>query len=131
MKFLLDENLPPALARSLNELFRGEHEVVALRGKFGPNVTDVVWINTLSKEGRWIIISGDRRITRSKAEYNAFRNSKLIGFFMCSAVNRSPVTKQAARLLILWEDICALAARVEGGAIFEIPVKARIRQMKI
>lgn len=131
MKFILDEHLPPTLARSLHILFKGEHEVVALRDKFGEGVTDVVWINALSAEGRWIAISGDRRITRNRAEYNAFRNSKLIGFFMSQAVYKSPVTRQAARLLILWDDICALAERVEGGAMFELPAKARIRQLKL
>lgn len=131
MKFILDEHLPPTLARSLNLLFKGEHEIVALRDRFGPGVTDIQWITTLNGEGRWIVISGDRRITRNKAEYNAFRNSKLIGFFLSPAVYKSPVTKQAARLLILWDDICTLASTVDGGAMFELPAKARIRQLKL
>ncbi|MCA3560718.1 MAG: hypothetical protein IOC82_06775 [Aestuariivirga sp.] len=80
---------------------------------------------------RWIIISGDRRITRNKAKYNAFRNSKLMGFFLSSAVYKSPVTRQAARLLILRDDICALAGRVDGGAMFELSNRVRIKQLKL
>jgi PIN like domain len=131
VKFILDEHLPPVLARSLDTLFKGEHEVVALRDKFGQGVTDVEWITSLSHEGRWIIISGDRRITRNKAEYNAFRASRLIGFFLSASVYKSPVNKQAARLLILWDDICEVANRVQGGAMFEIPAKAKVRQLKL
>jgi PIN like domain len=123
--------MPPVLARSLDTLFKGEHEVVALRDKFGQGVTDVEWITSLSHEGRWIIISGDRRITRNKAEYNAFRASRLIGFFLSASVYKSPVNKQAARLLILWDDICVVANRVQGGAMFEIPAKAKVRQLKL
>lgn len=130
MKFILDEHLPPTLARSLDILFNGEHEVVALRDKFGKGVTDVEWINALSAEGRWITISADRRITRNRAEYSAFRNSKLIGFFMSPAVYKSPISKQAARLLTLWDDMCTIAEPLEGGAMFELPAKARIRQLK-
>lgn len=130
MKFVLDEHLAPALAKSLNALFAGEHEIIGIRERFGPSVKDPEWIATLSKEGRWIVISGDRAITRTRSEYTAFRNSRLIGFFMCKAVYKSPITRQAARLLVLWDDICELAARVEGGAMYEIPTTAKIRQLK-
>ncbi len=82
MKVVLDENLAPALARALNALFKGEHTVVHLRDKFGPSVTDQAWIEALSREGQWLVISGDRRITRNRAEYQAFRNSRLTGFFL-------------------------------------------------
>jgi hypothetical protein len=119
------------MARSLDVLFKGEHQIVALRDKFGPGVLDIEWIDALSNEGRWIIISGDRRITRNRSEYTAFRSSRLIGFFMSSSVYKSPISKQMARILTLWDDICELADRVQGGAMFEIPAKARIRQLKI
>ena len=130
MKFLLDEHLSPALARGLNALFAGEHEVIGIRERFGPNVEDVTWIETLSKEGRWVVISGDRAITRNRAEQSTFRNSRLVGFFMSAGVYKSPLTRQAARLLYLWDDICVLAARVQGGAMYEIPTTAKIRQLK-
>ena len=61
VKVVVDENLPPALARALFALFAGEHEIVHLRERFGPRVTDVAWISELSA-GRWVVISGDRRI---------------------------------------------------------------------
>lgn len=131
MKILIDENLPPALARALAALFDGEHEIVHLRHRFGKAVTDVQWIGELSREDRWIVISADRRITRNRTEYIAFRNSRLIGFFMAPSVYKSPLIKQMARLLVLWENIIDLAQRVEGGAMFELPGKStRIRQLR-
>lgn len=69
---LVDENLPPALARALDALFSGKHEVIHIRARFGPGVKDVDWIETLSAEGQWTVISGDRRITRNRTEYIAF-----------------------------------------------------------
>jgi hypothetical protein len=75
LKCLIDENSAPALARALDALFRGEHRIIHLRERFGPGVTDIDWITTLSREGRWVIISGDLRITKARAEYTAFRAS--------------------------------------------------------
>jgi hypothetical protein len=131
VKILIDEHLPPRLARALNELFSGEHQVVSLRERFGPGVKDVEWIEALSREGRWIVISADRRITRNRSEYQAFRNSRLIGFFMARGLYKASFIRQAERILGLWEDMIALAERVEGGAMFELPVRARIKQLKI
>ncbi len=132
MKIIIDENLPPALARALQAIFIKEHEVIHIRDKFGPAVTDLEWVDALNKEGRWIVISGDRRITRNKAEYNAFRASKLIGFFLSSGLNKAKLTKQAERIFALWEGIVELSARMEGGAMFELPMTStRIKQIKI
>ena len=99
MKVLFDHNLTPKMARAFGELFKGEHEVVALRDKFSTKATDLEWIDTLSKDDRWIVISGDRRITKNKTEYNAFRASRLIGKGLCKA----RVTKQAERILAQWD----------------------------
>ncbi len=126
MKILIDENLPPALARALNALFDGDHEIAHLREKFGPGVKDIQWIGDLSREGRWIVIPADRRITRNKAEYATFQNSRLIGFFMAPGVDKSPLVRQMARLLLLWDNIVDLAARMEGGAMFELPLEAPV-----
>ena len=131
MKVLVDEHLPPRLARALNELFGPDDEVIALRDRFGAGVKDVQWIEALNHEGRWVVISADRRITRNRAEFYAFRKSRLIGFFLSKGLYKSPLAKQAERIIGLWSDMAALAERVEGGAMFELPMKARIKQLKI
>ncbi|NTJ43874.1 hypothetical protein G6L28_14825 [Agrobacterium larrymoorei] len=130
MKVLVDENLPPALARSLNALFNGKHEIIHVRERYGPGVTDLQWINELSAEGRWVVLSGDRRITRNKAEYNAFRASHLVGFFLSKGLYKSPLVKQMERILALWQTIEIQSALVQGGAMFELPMSStRIKQI--
>ena len=131
MKVLVDEHLPPRLARALNELFGPADQIVGLREKFGPGTKDSEWIEALNKEGRWVILSADRRITRNRAEFQAFRNSRLIGFFLSRGLYKSKLAKQAERIIALWADIAVLADTVEGGAMFELPIKARIKQLKI
>lgn len=131
MKVLVDENLPPALARALNALFAGKHEVTHIRARFGPGVKDVDWIRELSAEGQWIVISGDRRITRNRAEYTAFQNSNMIGFFLSSGLFKAPLIKQMERILALWPNIEQQTSIVAGGAMFELPMTStRIRQLR-
>ena len=130
MKVLVDENLPPALARSLNALFNGKHDIIHVRERYGPGVTDLQWIGELSAEGRWVVLSGDRRITRNKAEYHAFRASHLVGFFLSKGLYKSPLVKQMERILALWQTIEAQSELVQGGAMFELPMSStRIKQI--
>jgi len=131
VKVFFDHNMSPALARALRELFRDQHEIAILSEKFRRDATDVEWITELSREGRWLVISEDRRITRNHAEYVAFRSSRLVGIFLVKAVHKAPVTKKMERLLAVWPALEVLAETVEGGAMFELPIKGtRVRQLK-
>ncbi|EHK53685.1 DUF5615 family PIN-like protein [Allomesorhizobium alhagi] len=131
MKVLIDENLPPALAKALHALFNGDHEVVHLRARFGPGVSDREWIEELSAEGLWIVISGDRRITRNRVEYAAFRKSRLVGFFLSKGLYKAPLIKQMERILALWGAIEAQSGLVAGGAMFLLPMKStKLEQLK-
>ncbi len=122
MKVVIDENLPPALARALAALFVGEHEIIHIRDRYGPGVKDLQWIPELSDEGAWIVISGDRGIRKIKAEFNAFRHSRLIGFFLSAGLNKAPLVKKAERILALWTSIETLADRTRPGSMFELPM---------
>lgn len=131
MRIFFDHNMSPALARAVRELFRDQHEIAILSEKFARHASDIEWITGLSREGRWLIISEDRRITRNHAEYSAFRNSKLVGIFLAKSVHKAPVVKKMERILAVWPALEHLAETVEGGAMFELPISGtRLRQMK-
>ena len=66
-----------------------------------------------------------RRITRNRAEYQAFRQSRLIGFFLSKGLYKAKVAKQMERLFALWENVTTLANSVEGGAMFELPMNGK------
>jgi PIN like domain len=131
LKVIFDNNLSPRLYRALQELFKGEHIVQCVRDKFNPSIKDVDLIESLNKEGTWVFISGDRRITKIKAERDAFRNSKLIGFFLSPGLYKAPEIKKAERLLALWAAIETTVKTVQPGAMFELPMKSnRVKQLK-
>lgn len=132
MKLFFDHNMSPAMARAFRELFKKEHEITFLAEKFKRDISDIEWITELSREGQWAVISGDRRITRNRAEYHAFRNSNLIGLFLSEGLYKAPVAKQMERILFLWPNIVTVCKTVQGGAMFELPLKRTLlRQMKI
>jgi hypothetical protein len=132
VKLMVDENLPPALANALAALFEGTHQVHHIRTYFGPGVKDVEWITKLSRDGRWAVISGDRRITRVRAEYSAFRSSRLVGFFLSKGLYKAPLVKQMERILVLWPLIEQSMSIVEGGAMFELQMSSnRLSQIKL
>jgi len=50
---------------------------------------DTVWIEMLDKSKEdWIVITGDGRIERNKAERTAFRQAMLKGFVLAPAYQR-------------------------------------------
>lgn len=127
---MIDENLPPALAKALAALFDGEHKIQHLRERYGPSVTDENWIQDLNSEGGWIVISGDRRIARNNAEKQLFRSSNIVGFFLSRGLNKAPVLKKMERLMALWATIEKQTELVSGGAMFELPMRtAKLKQI--
>lgn len=64
MKCLLDNNLPPSLAKALDALsihqFSDLEQVIALREKFPPDTADIAWIQALGQEGDWFVLSADQ-----------------------------------------------------------------------
>jgi hypothetical protein len=132
LKVLIDHNISPRIARAIHVLVEPEDIVVALGERFPIDVTDLKWITALGDEGGWAVISGDRRISRNKAEREAWRSSRLTGFFLSRGLQKTPVLKLAARLLLLWDIMRAQLALVEAGAIFELPIRSnRLRQIRL
>lgn len=123
MKVFFDHNLSHALPEALQAVFSNEHEIVALEKKFPRTITDIDWITALNQEGHWIVISGDLRITRNRAERLVFQSSKLTGFFMAPALKKARVLKQLERLCALWDNIITLAGAAAPGALYELPIK--------
>jgi hypothetical protein len=123
LNFLLDNNLPPALARALNELTKIEgHSVLPLRDKFPQNTTDIDWISVLSNEGGWAVISQDK-FTKGDIEKRAFRESGLPVFCLARHWGNESYWNKAHNLVRWWPAITAQANLIRGGAAFRGPWK--------
>jgi len=123
LKFFVDNNLPPALARGFDALFERDHEVISHRDKFGStHVKDEEWIPALAAEGDWVVLSGDVNIARKRPTRELFLRSNLVGFFPRAAVMELPLHKKASRILYVWDRMERISKDVRPG-VFELQVK--------
>ncbi len=127
MKFLLDNNLPPRLARALNELSKGSgHEVVALRDRFQPETEDASWIRHLGAEGGWSVVSGDLNIFKNPVELAAWRESKFTIFFLARGWSSLEYWVKASKLVHVWPTIQTHASTVRPGAAYVVHVNGKL-----
>jgi len=84
LRFLVDNNLAPAIARGLNGFssYKSDIEVVHLRYKFEASTPDPTWLEALGSEGDWYVLSGDYKITKKPHERAAWLASSLTCFFL-------------------------------------------------
>jgi hypothetical protein len=121
LRLLIDHNLSPALARSLQHLFP-EHLIIALRDRFRSDVTDVEWISELDGEGGWAVLTKDIRLRTRPHERMALDRSRIVYFFLTGAWRKYSVTETAARLIRL-VPLMAIQAQIAERGRFELPIK--------
>jgi hypothetical protein len=122
LKLLVDNNLSPSLAYSLQPLFP-EFQIVALREKFTANTTDLEWINALSVEGGWAAITTERRLKTRPHERLALDRSRIVFFFLTGSWLKYSVPETAWRLIRLVPLMVKQTAIADSG-LFDLPVNA-------
>lgn len=70
----------------------------------------------------WLIITGDGRIQKNRAERVAFRQAKLRGYVLAPGYQKTPINQQAALLIWRWPEMEAFISHVSGGSLFELPM---------
>ena len=121
MKLLVDHNLPPWLASALNEIFKPDHTIIALREKFGrSDLKDEDWIPRLGREGGWAVVSADMNIAKKKPSRDLFVAAGLVGFFFSPAMQKWALHRQAARVLTIWPQMISHMNTTANG-VFEMP----------
>lgn len=123
MKFLFDNNLPPALARGIGELSKNEPDVecvVPLRDRFPQAAPDALWLPELAHDGGWVVLSIDR-FNKSAAERELLRRHGLTVFVLDRQWSR-PYWEQAAQLVRWWPKIVDVA-RLTSKSAMRVPWK--------
>ena len=122
MRFFFDNCISPNLVAALGELEKHARAptLVHLRSRFNEDTPDPVWITALGQEGDWIIISGDPRISRGRAERAAWHESGLTAFFLGDAWSNRRLHKQVGDFIALWPAIVQAAREAEPGSGFLI-----------
>jgi predicted nuclease of predicted toxin-antitoxin system len=124
VKFFLDNCLSPRYAQVLDILSSDDgHKVFHLRDRFARDVEDHDWITQLKKEGDWVIVSGDTRITKAPHLKAVWLDSKLTAFFLGKGWMNTRYWDQVTLLVRWWPTILETAARIETGTGFIVPYR--------
>jgi hypothetical protein len=128
VRFFLDNNLAPKLAKSLNALVEPEHQVAHLKDRFAANTADETWMSQLAREPDWIIISGDIRISRNPHEVEAWRNAGHTTFFLKPGWTNYQFWIQAYKVVKCFPDIIAAAESAKRATFFTVSTNGKIIQ---
>jgi len=133
VRFFFDNCIAPAHARAIQALIEQDNHLAQhLKKKFDPATPDVEWLGQLADEGKWVIISGDVRITRNEHEKAKWLESGLTAFFLAKGWQNLKFWDQAAKLVQKWPVIMQQAERVEPGAGFIVkPTSTKFEQVRI
>ena len=91
------------------------------------------WMAYLADTGDdWLVVTGDRRIQKNKAEHAAFRQARLKGFVLAPGYQTTKIHQQASLLIWRWPDIDGLL-KLAPPFLFEIPMhqQAGFRQLPV
>lgn len=123
MNVFFDNCCSPALASTLiGYISHSGHRACHIADlPCGRHAADEEWIAMLAEDdGHWIVITGDYRIYRNKAQRAAFRASGLSGFVLAPAYQKTPIYQQASILLWRWPDMEKLMGLARG--LYELPI---------
>lgn len=122
VKVLFDNNMPPVLARTLNELISIDgHTALPLRDKFPTNISDIEYFTELGKDKDWIVISKDNKNAKRTPERNAIMASGVLAFYLAPSVEKQKIHEQAATIIWHWETILQNRRSLSNG-MFLMPI---------
>lgn len=123
MNFFADENISPTAARLL-DVFDQENEIRALEDRFGQGKPDTDWLSALGEQSpKPVIISGDGRILKNKAELLALRQANLMFVYLAPGWTRLRWEDFAWKIIKAWPSIVQNVNTTMKPTIFEVRVK--------
>jgi hypothetical protein len=121
MNFFFDRCMPHRLARMV-DAYETDHTVRHHDDdpRFKESTTDVEWLTALAADDpRWIIVSGDGRILKNRAERAALEEANLSCVCLTKAWMNMAIHEFAWKFLRVWPEI-AENAKVGVPSIFEV-----------
>lgn len=135
MRVFFDNCTTPVLAETVNGYLRHQKGSAShIRDlPCGRHASDMEWMAYLAGTGDdWLVVTGDRRIQKNKAERAAFRQAGLKGFVLAPGYQTTKIHQQASLLIWRWPDIDSLL-KLAPPFLFEIPMhrQAGFRQLPV
>ena len=91
--------------------------------EYPDGVEDVRWINDLSDEGEWIVISRDSRIVSNPHERKALTEGDLIVYVLAAGWRHQTKWPMTWGLFRWWERILRHADKSPRRAVYKVPFR--------
>lgn len=123
------------MAMTLDGFIRNDgHEAVHLRHLPLRNPTDVEWIEYIFATGdEWLVITGDQRIRKNRAEAQAFRRANLRGVVLAAAYQKTPMHRCCAVIVDQWPRLYDTIRRFDPPFMLEMSInfKGNFKQLAV
>ena len=128
MKCLFDNNLSPKLARALN-LLEGDDGIPVkhLKEKFTSDTPDIRWIEKLTQEGNWFVITTDNQIRKKPHERKAWLESNIPIVFLPKAWVVFDFWDIAWRFIRYWPNLKESINRCKKNESLELSINGKIK----
>ena len=122
MIFFTDECVPTNAARMLS-YFEQEHEVRAHEDHFEKGTPDTDWMQVLAKWNETtIVISGDGRILKNKAEKRVLKECGLTFVYLAPGWTNTVWREYGWKIIKVWPDIVRNVVDARYPMVFEVMV---------
>jgi hypothetical protein len=134
MRFFFDRCAPIAIARMVRAI-DGDSYTICHHDedkRFHPKTTDTEWMTTLGKDGEplWVVVSGDGRILKNKAERQILDEAKLPFFCLDKPWPNLEIYEYAWKFMKVWPKIVQHA--LEGkGRLFQVHAGAALNVQQL
>ncbi|MFT8675330.1 MAG: DUF5615 family PIN-like protein [Acetobacter sp.] len=133
MKFVFDENHPPALARALAPFAKlcGQ-EAVSVRDLALDGTKDVDLLHILTdRNDKVILVTADRAMSRRAHEVAAIRDTGAVVVVCVKAWNQQGDLLERARMMVWWwPTIVQCAEGAARGSFLELPWSTKVNSLK-
>ena len=127
MKVLFDNCTSPVMASTLDGFIRNQdHQALHLRELPLQHPKDTEWIEFLSDSGgEWLVVTGDQRIRKNRAEAQAFRRARLRGVVLAPGYQKTPMNRCCAVIVYQWPNLFDTIRRFDPPFMLEMSINFR------
>lgn len=116
------------MARTLAGYLENRNQVVHARDLGLQKATDIQWIDYLKQsEVDWIVVTGDGRIRKNRAEREAFRRAGLRGIVLAPAYQKTDMGRCCGMIVVRWDGLMAFANAIQPPYLIELAVNLGTR----
>lgn len=136
MKIFFDTSISHRIADAVSvlreDLFTGSSAKIRIehhRARFKQDADDYDWLNTLTLEGSWVVVSADNRILTHPLYRKVLEQKNLIFFVLEKGWKGLDLWGRAWRVIKVWPDVIQQARRAKPGDTYKVSVNCKIKKL--